>query len=212
MKLDLHIHTRRSPDSLNPPAEIARRCAKLGILPAITDHNSTAAHAEFRALGIKFIPGEEIRTKDGEIIALFINEAIPAKLDFSETMDRVHEAGALAYLPHMYDAARHGQNNDKLASKADAIEVINARCAFSWQNEKALEFAERHKLLKGAGSDAHFVREVGNAYVECPEMEIDSPKALISALKKGKPVQSGSGLGFRGFTTAVKHAKKLFRL
>ena len=46
--------------------------------------------------------------------------------------------------------------------KLDAIEVFNARTYCG--NEKALKAAETLNIAKTAGSDAHTIAEIGNAY------------------------------------------------
>jgi hypothetical protein len=187
MRIDFHVHTRRSSDSLIRPIDLARKSLKLGIIPAIADHNSIKAHADMRALEAPFIPAEEIFTDKGDLIGLYIDELIPKKIPFLEAIDRIHEQGGLAYLPHMYDHGRAGRHaTDPEAAKADIIEVFNARCLDQVFNRKALAFAKAHKLPQGAGSDSHFLFEFGSTYVDLPGLdhdELENPKALLKALK-----------------------------
>ncbi len=210
MKLDLHNHTWHSPDSLNDLKGLMSRAKKLGIIPAITDHNSVSAHAELRKMGATFIPGEEIRADAGDLIGLYINELIPRKTGFVEAMDLGREQGGDVYLPHMYDARRRGVSDRKLAGKADIIEVLNGHCT-NENNALALEFAQKNRKLFGAGSDAHLLNEFGKCYVETAEFDISEPKEFLKALKKGK-IRGKAEPALKGLHAAVKIGKKLFRL
>ncbi len=95
MRLDLHLHTCYSRDSLNGPREIIAKSRKLGITPAITDHESTAAHAVFRGMGFDFIPGFEVKTDAGDLIGLYAGEAPKKNVRFMEAVDSIKEQGGL---------------------------------------------------------------------------------------------------------------------
>lgn len=212
MKIDLHLHTRYSTDSLNSLNDIVKRARALGVTPAITDHNNIDAHQELRGMGFEFIPGEEIRTLEGDLIGLYLNEVIAKKTPFLEALDLIKGQDGLSYLPHMYDGGRHGVSEPRLAKKVDIVEVHNPRCIFAWQNEKALEFAKKNKKYMGAGGDSHFIHEIGDSYVQTGEFDLGEPKGLLKALKEGKIFSKKPAMGMRGITTAVKYAKKVFRL
>lgn len=210
MKLDLHLHTIYSADSLNDLKGLVDRVRKLGITPAITDHGNMRAHAELRKMDFDFIPGEEMKTKAGDLIGICLTEEIPNRLDFMETLDRIREQGAIAYLPHMYDARRQGVGNEELAEKADAIEVLNGHCTDEC-NKRALEFAQGNGKMKGAGSDAHLLFEFGTCWVETADFDVGNTKELLRALKRGK-ICGKAKPTIRGVHGAVKAAKKIFGL
>lgn len=72
MYLDLHLHTTAS-DGQYTPTEVVRMAHDLGLeLMAITDHDTVDGIAEARdaaaEVGIRFIPGIEIATEDGQEI------------------------------------------------------------------------------------------------------------------------------------------------
>jgi len=215
MKIDFHVHTHHSPDSIIKPKELLEKAKKLSIIPAITNHNTLAAHSEFKKLQKKlnfdFIPGEEIRTREGDLIALYIQEVIPKFTPFLEAVDKIKEQGGISIVPHMYDTTRHVVNDPKLASKADGIEVFNARCPLRSQNERALVFAKKYKKLHSAGSDSHFLFEFGHTYLEVPDFDMDNPKDLLHALKKSKIHGKKSPFFVRGTTRIVKFLKGISR-
>ncbi len=209
MKIDFHIHTVYSYDALIKPKELARKSVDLGVIPAVADHNTITSHKPMRSLGVPFIPAEEVYTGIGELIGLYISEEIPRKTPFLETLDRIHEQGGLAYLPHMYDKGRHGMSDAELASKADIIEVFNARCLSSELNLKAKKFADSMKKLQAAGSDSHFLFEFGSTYTEVPDFDLENPKELLKVLKKAKHITKKAPIYVRGTTSLVALGKKL---
>ena len=212
MKLDLHVHTNHSIDAIIKPEDLAKKSEKLGIIPAITDHNSVRCHSRMRSLGIPFIQGEEIRTDRGDVIGLYINELIPKKTPFEEALDKIHEQGAVVFLPHMYDRTRAGViPNNRETAKIDIIETFNARSLSPNNNAKAKEFAEKHSKLQAAGSDSHFLMEFGSTYNEVPDFDLENPKELLRALKKAKFVTKRAPVFVRGTTSLVKLSKSLFR-
>ncbi|MEW6528475.1 MAG: PHP domain-containing protein [Candidatus Micrarchaeota archaeon] len=217
MKLDLHMHTWYSLDSFNGLEEIIKKTRELGIIPAITDHNNINAHAHFKKIDkeFNFIPGEEITTNEGEIIGLYLNEAIKKGTRFLETIDLIKEQGGLTYLPHMYDNRGYGVSNLELAKKVDIIEVYNPRCLCSAHNQKAMQFAAENKKYCGAGSDSHFIFEIGNAYVELYnenilDSDISEPKGLLKALKSGKIISRKLILNSRGISRIARFVRKFF--
>jgi len=207
MKIDFHIHTIFSKDSLNKPEDIMRICERKEILPVIADHNSIKAHKEFKG---RIIPAEEVGTDEGDLIGLYVQDLIPKKTPFLETLDRIREQGGISYLPHMFDSTRAGIRKEELAKKVDIIEVFNGRSLRKKYNDMALEFAEKHNKLKAAGSDAHFLDEIGNAYVEMDDFDIGNPKELLKSLKKGKIHGRRSPVYMKGMTKGVILWKKFF--
>ena len=208
MKIDFHVHTCYSYDALITPADLARKSTRLGVIPTVIDHNTTTSHEAMRSLGIPFIPGEEVETDKGDLAGLYISDEIPKGTPFLEAMDRIREQGGIVYLPHMYDRRKEALD-EKLASKADIVEVFNARCLFNELNMKAKAFAERKKLLGAVGSDSHFLLEFGNTYTELSDFDLENPKGLLKALKKARHVTKKAPIFVRGTTTLVSIGKKL---
>ncbi len=207
MKIDFHVHTIYSKDSLTKLEDIARTSKEKGIIPAITDHNSIEANKRMKRITKEFIPGEEILTAQGDVNGLDIEEEVPKGIDGYEAVDRIREQGGVVYLPHMFDRTRKGA--PELGKRADVIEVLNGR-AFERYNKLAYEFAEKNNKLMAAGSDAHFLFEFGSVYTEVEEFDIQNPKKLLKALRKSKVFGYGNPF-VRPATSVVKTLKKIFK-
>ncbi|MBN2478009.1 PHP domain-containing protein [Candidatus Micrarchaeota archaeon] len=193
MKVDFHVHSWASFDSVVSPEHLTRKSKVLGIIPAITDHNTMDGFKYFKG-EIDFIPGIEIKTDKGDLIALYLQDLIPKNTSLEETLDRIREQDAVSYLPHMYDITRAGAGE---VSDVDIIETFNARCP-DYFNKKADEFASKHNLIKGAGSDCHFISEFGSTFVEMPDFDIENPKEMLNSLKKGRIYGNRSPVYLRG--------------
>jgi predicted metal-dependent phosphoesterase TrpH len=173
IKVDLHIHTCYSPDSLTSLEAVIAAAVERGLgALAITDHNAIqGALALQRMAPFPVIIGEEILTSEGDIIGLFLQELIPPRLTPLQTIARIREQGGLVYIPHPFDYRRSALPEPTLLAildQADAIEVLNARTLLPVLNERAQRFAQERGLLCGAGSDAHTAAEISQAYVEIP--------------------------------------------
>ena len=190
LALELHAHTRASEDSLTRPADIVRVCERRGIdRIAITDHNSIRGALEAQALSPeRVIVGEEIMTTQGELLAYFVTEEIPARLEPLDVIARLRAQGAAISVSHPFDRYRGGAWREAdlrvIAPLVDAIEVFNARCVHAEDNARALRFARELGLAGSVGSDAHTLREVGRARLLA--VRADSAADLVAAFKAGQ--------------------------
>ena len=171
IRVDMHIHTSCSADSLIRIDDLLETCDRKGIdCVAVTDHDTAEGALKLHELTpSRIIVGEEIHTTSGEITGLFLKESIQPWLSPAETIERIKEQDGLVYIPHPFDTMRGSvlekQALDDIWEKVDIVEVFNSRSAFSWSNRKASDFAEEKGILFGAGSDAHARYELGQAYV-----------------------------------------------
>jgi predicted metal-dependent phosphoesterase TrpH len=176
VKLDLHMHTHHSRDCTIPTAEVIRLCRRRGMDGiAVTDHDTLAGGLEALALappGFTIIPGEEVKSREGEIIGLFLSEEIPGGLTPEETAVRIRAQGGVVLVPHPFDPLRKSPLKtpalERLvaAGLVDAIEILNARMALKSHNLRGAEFAARTGLPGTAGSDGHSRPEYGHAWIE----------------------------------------------
>lgn len=214
LKIDFHVHSNFSFDSDMSPKDIVNLAKKTGLdAVAITDHNSVEGGKEVEKLAgndlIVFI-GSEIKTDKGEIIGLNLNKEIPSKLPLIQTCKMIKEQGGFLIVPHPFDRLRSGvgKEMENVVKYIDAVEVFNARTLFYRFNKEALEFAEKHKLGKVVGSDAHFEVEFGSAYTL-----VDSEKTkdgILKAVREGKTKMVGWKSGLRPHlkTFVTKMGKK----
>lgn len=177
MKIDLHTHTLCSKDCRSDYDRIIESVLTSGLDGiAVTDHNEFDGALELtKRAPFIVVPGEEIKTSAGEVIGLFLQEKIPAKLDPLETVKRIREQGGLVYVPHPFDELRGSRIErwalDLIRPHIDLLEVFNARNALGRYNRRAIAYAREYDLRAGAGSDAHTYAEYGHAYVDLPPFQ-----------------------------------------
>jgi len=177
-------------DCLTPLERIVARCLELGInCIAIADHNTIAGALKLREFApFKVIIAEEVLTPVGEIMGLFLSEAVPRGLSPRETISRIRSQGGLVGIPHPFGRSLPWNVNHltstEILSQIDIIETFNSRTPFSNSNTKAWKLAKEHGKAASAGSDAHTSGEIGRAYVEMPEF--DGPNDFLNSLAQGK--------------------------
>ncbi len=212
-KVDLHSHTYWSKDCLVSFEAIIAYCARRGVNKiAITDHNTVEGALKMAALAPDLvIPGEEIMTNRGEILAYFVKETVPPGLSPAETLHRLRDQGAVISVSHPFDRFRKGawELDDLLAIKdeVDAIEVFNARCIFDEDNQKAQDFVRQHNLAGTAGSDAHSYIEYGGGHLLIDPF--DSPESFRAGLRNATFGGKLSPPFVHGNSSAAKWLKKL---
>jgi predicted metal-dependent phosphoesterase TrpH len=188
--VDLHVHTSASFDCRASPEEVAIRCRALGLAPIfVTDHDTIKGAIQLsRAEPGGVIVGQEITTKEGEIIGLFLQQPIEKSLSATETALRIEAQGGLIYLQHPYDRFRRRLSEravEALRDRIHIVEVHNSR-ANDEANQKAEELRQILDAAPGAGSDAHSIRELGSV---CVEMEqFSGPDDFLSKLRASRIV------------------------
>jgi hypothetical protein len=168
---DLHSHSRGSFDSLAAPKDMVKAAHARGLTHlAITDHDRidvAQAARELAPAGLTVIVGEEVKTLGGDLICLFLEEAIPPGLPAIEAIAAARDQGGLVGIPHPFDRHRRSLLNDasmaELVPMVDWVETHNARL-IGHGNDDAQAFALEHGLPGISVSDAHSVMEVGVAY------------------------------------------------
>lgn len=193
VRVDLHVHTMWSGDSTTTPEELEAAVVATGLdVVAVTDHHAVDGARDLRgSLPCRVICGEEIRTSAGELIGLFLGERIPQGLEPTEAATRIRDQGGVVYVPHPFDPMRANLAEPALEELAvagllDAIEGRNAKTSLEHLNARAVEFAGRHGLAVGAGSDAHVPDAIGAACVELPDF--DGPETFLAGLREGRVV------------------------
>ncbi len=169
MKFDLHVHSSHSGDSNNRIEEVLDACVKKGLSGvAIMDHNSLVGSRYAISLerdDILIIPGMEISSAKGHILAYNVQEEVPRELEVAETIDLIHDQGGIAVAAHPYRMWSGLGEKVTMANDFDAIEIHNGRSTRS-NNESAAKLALELCKPFTAGSDSHEPSTVGRAYYE----------------------------------------------
>ena len=208
--VDLHCHTDFSFDSLSKPRDVVRAAATRGLTHlAVTDHDRIEGALRAREEapeGLTVIVGEEVRTADGDLICVFLEEAIRPGLTAVETIRAAHDQGGLVGIPHPFDRLRGSLladgRMDAIAPLVDWIEGHNARLVGSG-NERAMAFASEHGRPVVAVSDAHTVLEVGVAYTAV-DGDPSTPAGLLAALASAELVPGRASYAVRIVTPVAK--------
>ena len=191
MKFELHCHSMYSKQGKIPwegfgrPKEIIRTAKKIGLNGiALTDHSTirgwSEAKKEAKKQEIIFIPGVEIKSKSGHLIALGISEYIKDNLSVEETVELIHEQGGLCVSPHPFDIRGDGIRNE--IRKVDAVEVFNSLNLDGLSNRIANKKSDELKKPKVVGSDAHDLNMIGTSINFINAYDLDS---LLKEIKKG---------------------------
>jgi predicted metal-dependent phosphoesterase TrpH len=211
--VDLHTHTLWSKDCLMPFDKIIRLCEQRGIdRIAITDHNTADGALAMQKIAPDLvIVGEEIMTTQGELLAYFVQESVPAGLTPNETIHRLRQQGAVISVSHPFDQLRggawHEEDLIKIIDRVDAIEIFNSRCMIPSDNDRAIAFAEQHKLTGTAGSDAHTPTEYGRAMTRM--MPFEGPSDFLASLRAAEYTKRLSPQYVHFGSKAAKWMKKL---
>jgi len=177
-------------DCNTPLEKIIERCLEIGInCIAIADHGTVEGALKMKAMApFTVIVAEEIETPHGEIMGMFLQEGIPSGLSVEETLARIRAQSGLVCIPHPFDPFRQSALDNEvieaIVDQIDIVEVFNARAPLQRSATQANSFADKYSLAKGAGSDAHTITEIGNAYVEI--LEFSNKDDFIQALRQGK--------------------------
>jgi len=173
---DLHIHTTHSWDGTATVAAVLKHVVSHTDLDliAITDHDEISGALQALELapayGLAVVPGSEISTAEGHLLALFIERKIPAGLSLHESIVRVGELGGLCIAPHV--AARRANGLSTAAVRAAlqdrdirrilvGIEVYNAGVIPGSSNRIAQALADQLPVAQVASSDAHLLWMIG---------------------------------------------------
>ena len=196
-KADLHVHTSHS-DGMYDVAELldyVESETDLDLI-AVTDHDSLSGAWEARehcARGryrFDVIPGMEVTTIEGHILALFVEGPPPSLRPVEETLAAIHRLGGLAVVPHPFTWLTRGMGlrhlrrilasgNDGV--HIDAIEVTNQTPAGRLGARKARRLnRDEFGLAEAGGSDAHFLPVIGTAYTEFAGSDANDLRAAIT--------------------------------
>jgi len=197
MRLDLHVHSQYSPDSHSSIEAILKQAQEAGLDGiAITDHNSVQSFfvasklAEDLGLDLIIVPGAEISTSEGHLIALGTRNLVPSGLSAVETAEHAHNNGGIAVAPHPYAFFRQGIRNLQ-AKRLDAVETFNSKHLFGFSNYLAHRSARKLNLGVTGGSDSHKVETIGYGYTEVNVADGADVEQILQAIKSCRSQAKG---------------------
>ena len=168
--IDFHVHSDDSYDGHEPIELILEHAADIGLDGVvITDHDEIGESLRAAALapeyGLVGIPGVEVSTRHGHLLAIGVEQRPDPGQPFTQTVDTVRELGGIAIVPHPFQRSRHGVRKRHIKD-ADAIETYNSMVFTGYRNRRARTFARRRDYPEIGASDAHYLPNVGKAYTE----------------------------------------------
>lgn len=209
MKLDPHIHSIYSEDARSKPKDIIKQALRLGLdAIAISDHNSVkgskiAIELSKKIDNLLIVPSIEISSSKGHILGFGVKTLIPQGLSPEETIERIHDEGGIAIVPHPFSLYRNGlffkdrKNINNLVNfeepnSIEGVEVLNARYIFGYSNNRANKLANKHDLAKIGSSDSHFIDSIGDCYTEITDID-DEPTVedIIESIRSKKSIAKG---------------------
>lgn len=210
LKLDLHIHTGYSRDSVNSFKDVNARCRALKLDGyAVCDHDTLAGlkPAHDIEFDLVIVPGLEVTARGAHVLCLQPSDIIKSGLSIPETVDAIHVQGGTAVLAHPFSLLKSWVNiKEVLSANLDAVEVANAaQWPFGYIMGRNESLASRLGIPVTGGSDSHIPETIGRSYtvVDTDSREIDD---ILKAIKAGRTKPFGMG------TSWYERCLKLYRV
>lgn len=180
-RADLHLHTTFSDGTATPEETLNFVLSRTDLsVVAVTDHDTIDGALRARRYveehpdvfgHVQVIVGEEVSTRDGHVIGLFLQEWVPPGMDAARTVEAIHRQGGLAIAAHPYTNLMKWNNlvgvGDLVhALPFDAVEIRNSNFSeFRANRRAARNLGEKAQL---GSSDGHFLESVGRCFTEFP--------------------------------------------
>jgi predicted metal-dependent phosphoesterase TrpH len=175
---DIHIHSIYSYDATTTVRGVLKQASSVGFnVIAITDHDDIRGAYEARELAsqynIEVIPGVEVHTRDGHLLALFVEKIPPRDLTLADTLKIIGDLGGIAVAPHPFNQLPGSLSLDSVVGILTKPALKNILRGIEVYNLTTQPFDERVQRLsaylpfsKTAGSDAHVYWAIGTGRTE----------------------------------------------
>lgn len=217
-RADLHMHSTYSDGmgTIQQVLDYAQEQTSLDVI-ALTDHDVIEGALRARDLWAKgsyrfdFIVGEEVSTRSGHLLALFIEQRIPPRLSMEESIDLIHAQGGLAVIAHpLNQIFRHSCPRSVLdrikASKSvwlDGIETWNASFCGIYANRVAMQRNRDYYGWSELGnSDAHTLSAIGSG---CTWFTGKNALDVRTAIEQGETAPGGKMWGMQDYLLLAGH-------
>lgn len=218
LRIDLHCHSRFSFDGISTPEQMLIAAHRRGLDGfAITDHDTSEAVDYFGALGaldpegvavdgLLIIPGQEISTREGHLLALGVSLPNLRGISAQEAIEIVHAQGGIAVPAHPFDSFRAGIGGEVLdqLNGLDALETFNAAAMLRSSNAEAYEYARARRLPMTGGSDAHHPSPLGCAWTAVHTADF-TVRGILAAIRAGRTEPQGAASGPRQRLDKARH-------
>ena len=202
LKMDLHVHTNYS-DSRSTVHDVVRAAKQRGLDGlAITDHETTAGAiaAAKEDTGLIVIPGIEVKTREGHVLGLGVDDHPHTSLHKSSIFDvaqAIWRMGGIVVIPHPYAPFFSTKREVIERLIPDAIEVLNALSPFvRYGRSRSAKLADRLGVAQVAGSDSHASQTVGDAYTLI-DAASTTVADILQAIREGKTHVCGSASAWK---------------
>ncbi|MDQ6771698.1 MAG: PHP domain-containing protein [Candidatus Dormibacteraeota bacterium] len=215
---DLHCHTTAS-DGMASPAALVRAAVAAGLdLIVVSDHDTMAGVEEAQArgedAGLAVVAGQEVTTRwpaQTHVLGWFLEHPVRSGRSLEETVDAIHDQGALAVIPHpfmptYFASCQPGMLRRLIEERTvDGVELIPS-APITGGRRRALEaFYSQHRDRLGAavgGSDSHFGRhDIGHVVTEFDGFSAEALRLGVigrtTAPRRGRPAEIPGGLALR---------------
>lgn len=178
---------------------------------ALTDHNSMkgvgeALEAAREHPGFLIVPGMEVSSQGGHILALGLREPVAPGLPVEVTIENITAAGALAAAAHPFRRFSGLSGENIRINRFDAVEVMNGR-SLQRKNLLSSQLCEGLRLGTTAGSDGHNPLELGRCFVSVDERP-GSAEGLLELVRKRQTRPGGVSATY---TEVLRTGSKIFR-
>jgi len=232
--VDLHTHSSESSACASQSVEeLISRAEAVGLDGvALTDHNriegALKAQRLTRRRRLKVFVGVEVLTEEiGDVLVYGLRQSFPdAPISFRRLAKAADKEGAVMFAAHPF--RRHARNGlwvyleetgfdwrrevllPDLLRPLTGLEVYNGG-ATPQENQDAVLFSSRFRLLGMAGSDAHGLLRVGWCATEF-EYAVDDERQLVQALRMGHFTVSDRHSEFDSEAERRNHIKSVSEL
>ncbi len=203
MLIDLHNHTwPRSHDSVLDPKDLAQRAKDAGLdAICLTEHDALWPEAEAQQIaeeiGITVIPGCEVSTDPGHILAWGMEKYVFGMHRVDRLAEHVYPRGGALVLAHPYrrqiawkddqnewDLAVEKALNNSAMEHVIALEILNGR-GKERENRFSADLAAKSGMNGTAGTDSHAVHDIGKVATWFETDSIETWQDLVRELKLG---------------------------